>query len=158
MIFESRKGVVTDVNGTLQYHEAGDQRFYFGDEPVLVGQPKVTKSGTVFFLERDTDGDVVLHEGDGTFALDSSGNVLRHRKGEPVYLPDGTIATYNGGEPRLYQGGEGKVYFGGELARHANTDPVLILDDLNRVPAMMMSRLSRTSPSVRLIWERATTI
>ena len=42
-----------DYQGHVVPHVTNDPRLYFGDEPVLIGQPKVIKTGSQYSLDRD---------------------------------------------------------------------------------------------------------
>src|SRR5204863_2429847 len=61
-------------------HQAGDEQFYFGDEPLQVGQPVVDAEGN---LTTDASGNMVLYT--ASTVVDRLGNQKYHQTGEPVY-------------------------------------------------------------------------
>ncbi|MGZ6715887.1 MAG: hypothetical protein ACXVFG_14140, partial [Gaiellaceae bacterium] len=100
-------------------HVAGDQKQYFGDEALNVGDPIVDANGN---LAVDVNGVVRLHT---TATISAAGGF--HRRGEVVlkqnpqgfWVPD----TFVGGEAVLYLGNEAKRFFGGEPVFGSLTDP-----------------------------------
>ena len=113
----------TAVKVTLEtqaYHAEGDGKFYFGTEPVLVGQPVVDSSGNIAL---DNDGNVVLYTAATIF--DAQHRQILHKRGAPILRLDSEFGwipdTYTAAEaatniPVLYLGKEPKLYLGGELA------------------------------------------
>jgi len=138
-----------DLNdlGQQVYHQADYNKLYFGDEQVQVGQPKVDRNNLVIIdpVEGDaSQGNAVLYT--AADLVDDFSNPVTHRKGERVYVWNGTdwvVDTYvgDGTEPKLYLGGEDKTYFGGEPAFHSAADPVQELHTFHRVDGLGMSGL-----------------
>ncbi|MFT5524412.1 MAG: Ca2+-binding RTX toxin-like protein, partial [Pirellulaceae bacterium] len=119
--------------GDVVLHNAGDLKYYFGDEPIMGGQPKVTMQGELIL----TAGEPDLYPGVGP-VQDIDGNQLFHYPGEPVYDASGVQQTFAGGELRRYYAGEPKLYFGGETALHRNDDPVQRLRTFQRISGLGM--------------------
>ena len=122
---------------------AGDLVRYYGDEPVLIGQPKVDYLGNI---KVDDNGNAVLY----TSVVDSKGQRLYHTRGEPVYrlkagagtgpyTPESFVAVlYEGGEPKLALGNEPVYYFGAEQTYFTDAEPIEIAKKYTRVVGLGM--------------------
>ena len=103
-------------------HALGDQKLYFGDEQVTVGQPVVDSTDN--FILND-DGSVKLYNctdfncnNTTTLIYDSHNRPLLHKRGGAVFVQDAqhnwVADTYAAGTPVLRLGNEPKLYLGGE--------------------------------------------
>jgi len=114
--------LVKIVIQTKAFHLNGDFQFFFGDEPLQVGQPVVDSNNQ---LVLDGNGHVVLYT--AATIVDSRGNQKFHRRGELVYTLVSTVwtpATYTTSDLRKYLGNEPVLYVGGEPAFFTSADAV----------------------------------
>ena len=142
---------------TPMTHQVGDQKYYFGDEPILGGDPKTDASNN---LVLDSAGNVVLYDAahPTAYVYDSHGRQLFHKRGAPVLRFDGVnwvADTYTVAGALVYRlGNEPKLYLGGETAYANAADNVTVdttvfhiqLDGAGGPPATTSSTgTSRTS-------------
>ena len=117
-------------------YSGGEPVFYFGDEPIQVGQPVTDSQGNLVF-----DAQGVVLQTDAS-RRDSKGNVKLHGRGEPVYVLVGgkwTQAVHAAGDPILALGNEPVVSIAGDPSFFSTSDPVQSADSLHRLafgPAM----------------------
>ena len=135
----NRHDPVLNAFGAWLTYSGGEPRYYFGDEELTVGQPRVDYNGDIML---DADGNVLLHT-DLTI-VDRFGRPKYHGRGDPVYvlisaganplvLENWVQATYTAGTRRTYLGNEPWLYFGGEEANYTAADPLQAGQPMHRV-------------------------